>query len=235
MAGRQCGRWNGDFFVLFGHLYEKTGVVTSLQNLLSKEDKLILLLKASAEKAQASVEALVATCGRADEVQAAQDLAYYRVADRRITDEIRGELYGGLEEPIEREEIERLSKRLYKIPKLANKFRERLLASPDFVRAVDFGGQLKHLREATAVVAELVGCLQGRLDLERVQALNERLQMIEGEADKHMLALYKELFSGKYNAGQVVVLKDLYEMLERMVDRNRDAGNLILLITLSNS
>jgi uncharacterized protein Yka (UPF0111/DUF47 family) len=43
------------------------------------------------------------------------------------------------------------------------------------------------------------------------------------------------LFSGKYDAVKVIVLKDLYELLEKVVDRCRDAGNVITQIVLKNS
>jgi uncharacterized protein Yka (UPF0111/DUF47 family) len=34
---------------------------------------------------------------------------------------------------------------------------------------------------------------------------------------------------------QVVVIKDLYELMEKVVDRCRDAGNIVLQIVLKNS
>ena len=49
------------------------------------------------------------------------------------------------------------------------------------------------------------------------------------------MELYRVLFSGKYDAIQVIVLKDLYELLEKVVDRCREAGNVISQIVLKNS
>jgi uncharacterized protein Yka (UPF0111/DUF47 family) len=49
------------------------------------------------------------------------------------------------------------------------------------------------------------------------------------------MALYKDLFSGTHDAIQVIVLKDLYELLEKVIDRCRDAGNVISHIVLKNS
>ena len=73
------------------------------------------------------------------------------------------------------------------------------------------------------------------MDLERVKELNDKLQFLEGEADKHMMALYKDLFNGKHEPIQVIALKDLYELLEKIIDRCRDAGNVIAHIALKNS
>jgi hypothetical protein len=73
------------------------------------------------------------------------------------------------------------------------------------------------------------------MNLEKVKELNEKLQLVEGEADKHIMVLYKELFSGEHPPIQVIVLKDLYELLEKIIDRCRDAGNVISQIVLKNS
>jgi uncharacterized protein Yka (UPF0111/DUF47 family) len=73
------------------------------------------------------------------------------------------------------------------------------------------------------------------MNLEKVKELNDRLQFIEGEADNHMMTLYKDLFSGKHEPVQVIVLKDLYELLEKIIDKCRDAGNVVAQIVLKNS
>jgi uncharacterized protein Yka (UPF0111/DUF47 family) len=64
---------------------------------------------------------------------------------------------------------------------------------------------------------------------------NDRLQYIEGEADKLILDLYRDLYSGKHDGVKVVLLKDLYELLEKVIDRCRDVGNVIYHIVLKNS
>jgi hypothetical protein len=73
------------------------------------------------------------------------------------------------------------------------------------------------------------------MDLEKVKDLNDKLQFLESEADNHMMSLYKDLFSGKYEPVQVIVLKDLYELLEKVIDRCRNVGNVIARIALKNS
>ena len=82
---------------------------------------------------------------------------------------------------------------------------------------------------------ELVKALRKGMDLEKVKDLNDKLQFLESEADSHMMHLYRDLFSGKYEPIQVVALKDLYELLEKVIDRCRDAGNVIAHIVLKGS
>jgi uncharacterized protein Yka (UPF0111/DUF47 family) len=64
---------------------------------------------------------------------------------------------------------------------------------------------------------------------------NDRLQYIEGEADKLMLELYLGLYSGRHDSVKVVMLKDLYELLEKVIDRCRDVGNILYHIVLKHS
>lgn len=112
---------------------------------------------------------------------------------------------------------------------------QRLLLSPQLVRGINFARQIGLLERATAIVLELVQTLRDRMNLEKVKELNDKLQFVEGEADKHIIELYKELFNEQHQAIQVIVLKDLYELLEKIIDRCRDAGNVISHIVLKNS
>lgn len=207
----------------------------SLQRLLGKEDKFFTLLEASAEEARSSVQALVKLSKDLDKLVLTDDFAYARRKDREITKQISDAVYTTFITALEREDIEELSNALYKIPKMIEKFTERLLLAPHFVRGIDFSKQISLLERATDIVLELVKSLRGGMNLERVKDLNDKLQFLEGEADKHMMVLYKDLFSGTHDPVQVIALKDLYEMLEKVIDRCRDAGNVISHIVLKNS
>lgn len=207
----------------------------SLQKLLGKEDKFFGLLEASAEEARTSVQALVKLTQDLDRPVPLDEFSYARRKDKLITREISAAVYTTFVTAIEREDIEDLSNALYKIPKTVEKVSERLLVAPQFVRGIDFSKQISLLERATGIVVELVRSLRDGMNLERVKELNDKLQFLEGEADKHIMALYKDLFSGKHEPLQVIALKDLYELLEKIIDRCRDAGNVIAHIALKNS
>ncbi len=207
----------------------------SLQRLLGKEDKFFNLLEASAEEARASVRALVKLSQDLDRPVPLEEFSYARRKDKIITQEISTAVYTTFVTPLEREDIEELSFALYRIPKTVEKVSERMLITPHFVRGIDFSKQICLLEQATALVLDLVKCLRDGMDLERIKELNDKLQFLEGEADKHMMALYKDLFSGRHEPLQVIALKDLYELLEKIIDRCRDAGNVMAHIALKNS
>jgi uncharacterized protein len=207
----------------------------SLQKLLGKEDKFFDLLEASAEEARTSVHTLVRISKELHKPVLLEEFAEPRRKDKQITKEISTAVYTTFITTIEREDIEALSNALYKIPKTVEKFSERVLIAPRYVQGIDFSTQIGLLETATDIVLELVKSLRAGMQLDQVKKLNDRLQHVEGEADKHMLVLYKDLFGGRHEAVQVIVLKDLYELLERIIDRCRDAGNVIAHISLKNS
>ena len=207
----------------------------SLQRILGKEDKFFSLLEASAREAHTSVQALVKLSKALDQPKVLDDLVHSRRKDKEITKEISAAVYTTFVTALEREDIEALSNALYKIPKTVEKFSERVLLAPQSIRGIDFSTQISLLERATDVVLEMVKALRRGMDLERVKDLNEKLQYLEGEADKHMMVLYKDLFGGRHEPLQVIALKDLYELLEKVIDRCRDVGNVISHIVLKNS
>ncbi len=207
----------------------------SLQRLLGRPDKFFTLLEASAEEARASVQALVRLSSSLDRGLAKDEFAYARHKGAEITQEISTAVYTTFVTALEREDVEGLSNALYKIPKTMDKFAARVLAAPQYVRGIDFSGQIRLLEQATDTVLELVQALRKGRNLEQVKELNDKLQFLEGEADSHMMRLYQDLFSGKYEPVQVVALKDLYELLEKVIDRCRDAGNVVAHIVLKGA
>ena len=47
--------------------------------------------------------------------------------------------------------------------------------------------------------------------------------------------MLRDLFTGEHDPINVIVRKDLYELLEKIIDRCRDVGNVISNIALKNS
>jgi len=105
------------------------------------------------------------------------------------------------------------------------------------VREMDFTRHAALMDGATQQMVLLVKLLRrlGAGCLEEAKRLNGELQRIEGEADNLILEILKDLYSGKHDPLKVVVLRDLYELLEKVIDRCRDAGNVVFHIVLKNS
>ena len=204
----------------------------SLQKFFGKDDIFYDLLEASAEEARQSVQALARLLSDPASAQNMDDLILTRRKDKKITAQINEQLCRTFVTELDREDIETLSTVLYKIPKTVEKIAERVLITGERLKGVDFSRQISMMEDATNTVVTIVQQMRKKLHLEKVKDLNAKLQHIEGEADKLMLDLLKELYSGQRDPIQAILLKDLYELMEKVYDRCRDAGNVVSLIVL---
>jgi uncharacterized protein Yka (UPF0111/DUF47 family) len=209
----------------------------SFKKLLGKEEKFYDLLEASAEEARVSTQLLAKilkeeNLGRTSNIH---DIINTRRKDKRITQQITEELCKTFVTPFEREDIEALSLALYRIPKTVEKLVERLTICPARVPRESMQRQIVLLVEAVEAVEFMVKQLRKGTQVDRIQDAHNRLQFAEGEADKVMLALVKDLYNGPYDAKEVVILMELYDLVETAVDRARDAGQVVLQIMLKYS
>ena len=210
----------------------------SLSQFLGKDQKFYDLLEASAEQALTSSKLLASYLQRIESYRTAGDLEDFiqnRRKDKKITSRLTEELCRTFVTPLEREDIEALSIALYRIPKVIEKFVERLSIYPGRVPREGLLRQAEFLRKAAEAVVFMVGQLRHGANIDKITEANDRLQFAEGEADKYMLELLKDLYNGPYDAKETVILQDLFEMLEKSIDRCRDAGNVIFQIVLKYS
>lgn len=209
----------------------------SFKKLLGKEEKFYDLLDASAEEAKQAAGLLAKILANESAAQASSihDIIQTRRKDKRITQQITEELCKTFVTPLEREDIEALSLALYRIPKTVEKIVERLTICPARVPRESMQRQVVLLEEAVDSVYFMVKQLRKGTQIERIQDAHSRLQFAEGEADKVMLSLVKDLYNGPYDAKEVVILMELYDLVETAVDRARDAGQVVFQIMLKYS
>lgn len=206
----------------------------SLQKLLGKDDQFFDLLQASAEEGLHSVTALKRILTNPSVTPTLDEFIASRRKDKAITNQISELLVKTFVTALEREDIEALSNALYKVPKTIEKFAERFILCAPRLRAVSFEVQVNMLEDAVKTVVVMLKELK-KNDLATISEQNSRLQGLEGEADKLMLQQLRELYSGKYDAITALALKDLYELMEKVFDRCRDAGNVISHVVLKHS
>ena len=209
-----------------------------LKKIFGKEDKFFDLLEAGAEEAKTSVNLLsryLQTLAEGGPPANLEDFLQTRRKEKRIRHQMTEELSKTFVTPLEREDIEALSFALYSIPKAVEKLVERLAIYPGRVPHAAFQRQADLLTLAADAVFFMVKQLRGGTHIEKIREANDRLQYAEGEADKVMLTLLKELYHGPYEAKELVILQELYEMVEQAVDRCRNAGNIVVQIVLKSS
>ena len=56
------------------------------------------------------------------------------------------------------------------------------------------------MAKATDAINEMVKQIRDLEDMEKMKTFNDRLQLVEAEADKYMNDLLRELYNGKYDA-----------------------------------
>ena len=203
-----------------------------LQKLLGKEDRFFDLFDATAEEACQSVRALRKFLQNPGPSASLDEFAASRRKDKAITAEINETLCTNFVTSLEPEDIERLSNCIYKIPKTCEKIAERILLAPQQLAGVDLSPQVALIEKATETLQQMVKELRKGLPRTRATALNQQLQAVEGEADKKTNELLRGLYNATENPGRVLFLKDIYELLEKVTDRCRDAGNVIFQIVL---
>src|SRR3977135_3361430 len=210
----------------------------SIRKLLGHDEKFYDLLEASAHTADSSVHHLIDLLGKLEHGDSPQDLAKCaesRREDKRITQELTEALSKTFITPLEREDIQALGSALYKIPKTVEKIGERILICPQDLHGRSFRRQVELLDQAAETVLAMVKQLRKGTDIHTAREMNDKLQTIEGDADKLELELLRDLYHANYEAKHMIFLRDLYELLEKVIDRCRDAGNIILQVVLKYS
>src|SRR3984893_17472615 len=210
----------------------------SIGKFLGHDEKFYDLLEASAQQADTSVHHLVDLLAKIDNKDSFCDLTAFaesRREDKRITQELTEQLSKTFITPLEREDIQALAASLYKIPKTVEKIGERILICPQDLPKLSFGKQVQLLDQAAEAVLVMVKQLRKGMDIRTAREMNAKLQTLEGEADELELQLLRDLYHGNYDPKHIIFLRDLYDLLDKVIDRCRDAGNVVLQTVLKYS
>jgi uncharacterized protein Yka (UPF0111/DUF47 family) len=68
-----------------------------------------------------------------------------------------------------------------------------------------------------------------------VRKLQDRLQALESEGDRMLVATYRTLYAEGSDPMKAMLAKDLFELIEKAIDKCRDVGNIVYSIVLKNS
>ena len=206
----------------------------SLQTIFGQGKQFYALLDEAAQAAHDSTRALCAMLADPSQVPVLDAVKLARQRERDASDKISQALVDTFITPIEREDIEALASALYKIPKQVERFADRYALARQRLEGIDFAPRAAMLEKASAVVVEMVKELP-RLRLEPMKQLSDKLRVIESEADRLILELHRDIYSGNLDAGEMFLLKEFFEILEKAIDRCREAGVVAYEIALKNS
>jgi len=208
------------------------------QKLLVKDDRFYCLLDQSAA-CVAQAAGILHKLSSQIELPAANallaEIGQVRRQNKQFSLEVTEAVCKTFVTPLEREDIEAVSRALYKITKNIEKTAERLMICPPGTHTETLTQQVQLLEQATQLIVKMVASLRSQLHAELIRESYERIQAIEGDADKVMNQLLYTLYHSEADARSVVFFKDIYELLEKGIDRCRDTGSALFEIVLKNS
>ena len=137
--------------------------------------------------------------------------------------------------PIEREDIQTIAVQLNKITKKIVKACLNL----EVYRLNDYTDEMKEqaltLVQATDKLAEIVKLFKKVSDVEKITKLNIEMKEIEAHGDEIHRRAMGNLFSGKYEALEVIKLRDMYKEIENAFDACFYVTDTILNVFLKQS
>ena len=137
--------------------------------------------------------------------------------------------------PFEREDLQEFATVLYTIPKLTDKIKDRLIAHNLASRDNDFNKMMDLvIRMADALDAVMEEIFNGH-KLQRIHAKAAVIHELEDQGDVLLGQLILDGFNNIEDTRELILRKDLYEMLEDITDSYRDAANVALQIALKHS
>lgn len=164
--------------------------------------------------------------------RAAESLMEARLASKTIAARITEELCISYVTPFDRDDIQNFSNALYRIPKIMEKVKERL--DVHGLEASDFGGQIDVILQEASAMEELVRDLVRKPDTRRMQDKIKVLYELEARGDAILGDLLGQLFRKHTEARDLILRKDIYDMLEKVIDGYRDAAGVALKIVLKH-
>ena len=206
----------------------------SLQRALGEDDKILALLESSANEACESVVALrdlltheaIPDLERFHAVRKKEKALLQRLAEVLLRSQVLA---------MEREDIQALGDALYRVPKTVDNFAHRYVISAAQMNGVSFSRQLDLMERGCATVGKMIRGLRDRASIGDLKHLNANMQKIESDADDVMLEMIGSLFEPGFPMLKAIIIKDLVELNEKVVDRCRDAGNVIVQVALKNT
>ncbi len=137
--------------------------------------------------------------------------------------------------PLEREDIQYIAVNLYKINKKIGKACLNLDVYKLKKCTKEMKEQASILIKAVCKLNEIIKCLKKVSDVELITKLNIEMKELETYGDGVHRKAISDLFSGKYEALEVIKLRDIYKDIENSLDTCYHISDTILNVALKQS
>ena len=206
-----------------------------IASLFVREDRFATLLEAAALEVVATVKALDQLLSSPNPALSLASFVQARAKEQEIKGQIDALLCQRGASRFDHGDLVALALGLNRISKTVRRFAERHMLCAARIPAGVFAVQVTMLDEAALTLQAMVAGLRGGLEIGAAKRRNDVLQRIKGDADRLFTAAVVQLYQGHHEPMPSIMLRDLYEILDRIFDRARNTGNLILQIMLKHS
>lgn len=206
-----------------------------LPSLLPQENKFSVLLSEMARQASACAKELdvfVKTDVLAERQRAALAISEYRSQAKKHAAQMTQALCQTFVTPFDREDIQEFSSLLYSVTKIIEKVKDRMEMHGLDLKKGDFIPQVDLIVETSNATLDLVSDLLAKRAGKEIERRVTTLYDIEHKGDLVLAELLVTLFNSDAKARELILHKDIYDMLEKVIDRYRDAGGVALQMAL---
>lgn len=209
----------------------------NIARLLPSEGKFYRYLEQLSAEAHTSamhLKTFVTTKDRAVRAEAGKAISNCRVQAKKTSSEVTQELCLTFITPFDREDIQQFSSYLYKITKTIEKVRE-YIELHDLFDVVDMPRQIDLIiQEADGMDSMVQALIKGG----KPQQIVEKAALLDGlenKGDAVLSELLVNLMKDTKDVRLMILRKDIYALLERVIDGYRDAAGIALQIALKHS
>lgn len=205
-----------------------------IAKILPREEKFYDFIRQLSAQAGMSARHLKTFVHSRDTVErklASESIRACKAEAKRISAETTRELCRTFITPFDREDIQDFASGLYRIPKTIDKVREYL--EMHNVNAVT--PQIDVIIEESNAMENMVEALLQGGKIKQIMQKAELLDQLENRGDEVLSGLLTALLRDTQDVRQLILHKDLYDMLEKVIDRYRNAAEVALQIALKNS
>lgn len=210
----------------------------SLSKLLPREDKFSRLLQdlsAQGKLAAQHLKTCVESTSASEKTAAKTAISACKAEAKRLSSEITKQVCLTFVTPFDREDLEDLSSGLYKITKTIEKVSDRLMLHGLESSRGDFSRQIDLILQETVAMESMVNALITKAGPDQILREVAVLHDLENRGDAVLSELLVALFRDTTDARDLILRKDIYDMLEKIIDRYRDVASIALQIVLKHS
>lgn len=206
--------------------------------IMPREEKFHGFLEQMATQAQLCAHQLknyIESANAEDKQKAATAMRACRAEAKAVSFEVTRQLCLTFVTPLDREDIQDIASDLYRITKLIEKVYERLSLHKMEVNRGDFQRQVDLIVQEADVMKTMIKDLVSGAGAQNLMKQTDVLRDLEHKGDVVLSELLGELFRNTTDARELILRKDIYDMLEKVIDSYRDVAGIVLQIVLKYS